>query len=201
MKITTEQQLLDLYGQPSERAQKKSMTALDKHAKHFIETSPFIVLATYAKDGKMDASPRGGDSGFVKVLDDQTLLIPDAKGNNRLDSLKNILHTQNIAALFLIPGIDETLRLNGSAYISTEPKLLSQFPEERIVPKTCLVVKVEEVFLHCAKAFMRSKLWMEGAKIDRENFPTMGQMLRDQIGDSGRVESQEEMVERYKKDI
>ncbi len=201
MKITTEKQLLELYGQPSERAQKKSMIALDKHAKHFIETSPFIVLASYDKDGKMDASPRGGVPGFVKVNGANQILIPDAKGNNRLDTLKNILKTGSIGALFLIPGIDETLRLNGTAYLSTDSDLLNLFPEERIPPKTCIVITVEEVFLHCAKAFMRSQLWSEKAKLNRSEFPTMGQMLRDQIGGNGTLESQEEMVKRYKQDF
>ncbi len=201
MKITTEQELVDLYGQPSERAQKKSIAQLDKHAKHFIETSPFMLLATFDVAGKMDASPRGGKPGFVKVQGENKILIPDAKGNNRLDSLKNIVHTGQIGALFLIPGIDETLRLNGSAYISTDEVLLASFPEERITPKTCIVIEIEEVFLHCAKAFMRSKLWSEEAKLKRSEFPTMGEILRDQLGGTGKLETQEEMVERYNRDI
>lgn len=201
MKIENENQLRELYSLPSGRAKDKVFQTLDKHAVNFINKSPFIILSTCSKNGKMDASPRGGNPGFVKVLNKQEIIIPDAKGNNRVDSLLNIVETGRIGILFLIPGVDETLRLNGTASITTDVKYLEMFPSEKKPPKTCLVIKVEEMFLHCAKAFMRSKLWHEDTKIKRTDFPTMGQMLKDQLGINEIPETQEAMVERYHKNL
>ena len=201
MKIETENQLRELYDLPSGRAKDKVFSALDKHAINFISKSPFIVLSTSNKNGKMDASPRGGNPGFVKVLNSQEIVIPDAKGNDRVDSLINIVETGRIGMLFLIPGVDETLRLNGVAFITSDTKYIEIFSSEKIPVKTCLVIKVEEVFLHCAKAFMRSKLWHENSKIERSELPTMGQMLSDQLGFNETPETQEAMVKRYQKDL
>lgn len=149
----------------------------------------------------MDASRRGSVSGFVKVIDSKTLFIPDVKGNNRVDSISNIIETGQIGILFLIPGVDETLRINGSAYLSTDKGYLKLFTEEQNPPIACVVVSVEESFLHCAKAFMRSKLWDVSSQIDRDSFPTMGQMLKDQLGSMESPESREAMIERYKPDL
>jgi PPOX class probable FMN-dependent enzyme len=201
MKIETENQLRELYDLPSGRAKDKVFSTLDKHAINFISKSPFIVLSTSNKNGKMDASPRGGNPGFVKVLNSQEIVIPDAKGNNRVDSLINIVETGRIGMLFLIPGVDETLRLNGAAFITSDTKYIEMFLSEKIPVKTCLVIKAEEVFLHCAKAFMRSKLWHEDSKIERSELPTMGQMLSDQSGSNETPETQEAMVKRYQKDL
>jgi len=201
MKIETENQLRELYDLPSGRARDKVFSTLDKHAINFISKSPFIVLSTSNKNGKMDASPRGGNPGFVKVLNSQEIVIPDAKGNNRVDSLINIVETGRIGMLFLIPGVDETLRLNGAAFITSDTKYIEMFSSEKISVKTCLVIKVEEVFLHCAKAFMRSRLWHEDSKIERSELPTMGQMLNDQSGSNETPETQEAMVKRYQKDL
>lgn len=201
MKITNTNQLRELYGFPSGRAKDKALTGLEKHSINFIKKSPFLVLSTSNNEHKMDASPRGGSPGFVTVLDDNTLLIPDAKGNNRIDSLTNIIETGQVGILFLIPGVDETLRVNGTAYISTDTNYLGLFSSEQNPPKTCIVITVQEVFLHCAKAFMRSKLWSEEAKIDRKELPTIGEMLNDQLQTNNPVETQEEMVKRYKKDL
>ncbi|WP_298500096.1 pyridoxamine 5'-phosphate oxidase family protein [uncultured Algibacter sp.] len=201
MKIENEDQLRKLYGYPSRRAKEKVLTRLEKHAINFIETSPFLVMSTSNKKGKMDASPRGGVAGFVKVMDKTTLVIPDVKGNNRVDSISNIVETGRIGLLFLIPGIDETLRVNGSAYLSTDTKYLELFTQEQNLPKASIVVSVEEVFLHCAKAFMRSKLWDASAQIDSHSFPTMGQMLKDQLGTKEAPETREAMIKRYKKDL
>ena len=194
-------QLRKLYSFPSGRAKDKMFSTLDKHAIHFISKSPFAILSTCNTDKKMDASPRGGNPGFVKVYSNNVLVIPDAKGNNRLDSLVNIINSGTIGILFLIPGIDETLRLNGKAVITTDEEYLNLFSDENIAPKTCILVNVEEVFLHCAKALMRSKLWLEDTKINRNEFPTMGEMLKDQLGGNKIAESQEDMVKRYKKDL
>lgn len=201
MKIENTTQLRALYDYPRGRAKVKVFQSLGKHAINFIEKSSFLVISTASKSGKMDASPRGGQIGFVKVLDDTTIVIPDAKGNNRVDSFINIIETAQIGTLFLIPGIDETLRVNGSAYISTDSKYLEMFASESNPPKACIVITVKEMFLHCAKALMRSKLWHEDSKIERSKLPTMGQMLKDQIGGNEALETQEEMVQRYQKDL
>lgn len=194
-------ELRSLYNAPTERAKNKTLTSLDKHALHFIAKSPFLILSTVNIDNKLDASPRGGNPGFVHVLNAQTIVIPDAKGNNRLDSLENICQTAQIGMLFLIPGINETLRLNGKAFISNEPEYLNLFNTEAHKITSCIVVQLEEVFLHCAKAFMRSGLWLETNKLARDQFPTMGQMLKDQLNSDEAAESQADMEARYLKDL
>jgi len=127
MKINNQEQLRELYGYPKGRAKDKVLPKLEKHAINFIGTSPFLVMSTSSADGKQDASPRGGRAGFVKVLNDNTLIFPDAKGNNRVDSISNIIETGNVGLLFLIPGVNETLRINGSAYLSTDKLHLKLF--------------------------------------------------------------------------
>lgn len=201
MKISSEKELRELYGWPKGRAKSKVLSQLEKHAERFIQLSPFFLMSTYDKKGQADASPRGGKPGFVKILDQHTLLIPDSKGNNRVDSLINIVETGNIGCLFLIPGIDETLRINGSAIISTDAEYLNLFSEERQPPKTCIKLAINEVFLHCAKALMRSELWKDTYRVERPGFPTMGTMLNEQLGTNNPVESQEEMVKRYSEDL
>ncbi len=201
MDIQTIDQLRELYGYPSGRAKIKCLLALEKHSKNFIGHSPFLVISTTNKDYKLDASPRGGNPGFVKVIDDTTIIIPDAKGNNRVDSLSNISETGQIGLLFMIPGVDETLRINGKASIATDTQYLKLFDSEKNPPKACIVVVIEELFLHCAKAFMRSKLWDASAQIDRKELPTLGKMLNDQLNIDEPTESQEEMVKRYQKDL
>ncbi|MEP5340231.1 MAG: pyridoxamine 5'-phosphate oxidase family protein [Algibacter sp.] len=201
MKIKTEEQLRELYGFPSGRAKDKVFETLDKHAVNFIEKSPFLVLSTSDDSGKMDASPRGGEMGFVKVIDNSTLIIPDSKGNNIMDSIGNIIDSGRVGLLFLIPGIGETLRINGRAYISTNKDYMDLFLTEKNPPKSCIVVTVEESFLHCAKALMRSKLWDESSKMDKKEFPSMGQMLKDQLGSKEDPESREDMVKRYTPDL
>ncbi|NND93656.1 MAG: pyridoxamine 5'-phosphate oxidase family protein [Flavobacteriales bacterium] len=201
MKITDSKTLVELYGLPSERAVGKSLTHLERHSINYIETSPFCTIATVDSDGNMDTSPRGGKPGFIKIIDEKTIVIPDAKGNKRLDSLRNIISSGRIGMLFLIPGMDETLRLNGSAHISIEPTHLARFTSEVHPPQTCIVVEVEEVFLHCAKALMRSRLWDVETQIERSSFPSMGKMMKDQTGLKGRIETHEEMLERYNKEL
>jgi len=201
MEITTEEQLRNLYGWPKGRAKIKVLEQLEKHAINFIAHSPFFVMSTYDASGRSDASPRGGKPGFVKVLDDHTLLIPDAKGNNRVDSLVNIIETGKIGCLFLIPGIDETLRINGTAIITSDKKYIDLFPQEQNIPKSCIKISINESFLHCAKALMRSKLWKETYKLERKDFPTMGRMLNEQLGTNKPEESQAEMEKRYRPDL
>ena len=153
--IGTSEQLRTLYKAPSERAQRKQLAVLDGHCRRFIALSPFVVLASSGPDGA-DATPRGGPPGFVHVPDARTLLLPDWPGNNRLDALENIVQNPAVGLLFLIPGVDETLRVNGSAQIRTDAALREPFGTDGRLPTTVLVVSVQEAFLHCAKALMRS---------------------------------------------
>lgn len=198
--LDTVDDLRRLYDEPSARAVGKQLTALDAHCGRFIELSPFVVLCTTDTE-HCDASPRGGNAGFVRVVDQRTLWIPDSPGNNRLDSFVNIVTSGRIGLLFLIPGVDETLRVNGSARLTVDPDVLRVFTTEARACKVVIEVCVEEAFLHCAKALMRSRLWAEDSRVDRTVLPSMGQMLADQIGTSARVESQEEMVARYRRDL
>jgi PPOX class probable FMN-dependent enzyme len=202
---TTLEALRDLYGPARERSLKKEIPALDAHAVQFIGLSPFVVLASSDAHGHMDASPRGGEPGFVKVLDAQTLLLPDAPGNNRLDTLENIMASGRLGTLFMVPGFDETLRVNGSAVLSTEPADLALCADERRTPALVIRLTVESVYLHCAKAFMRSKLWDASRHTDRAQLPSMAEMMRDQIrsfkGEDIEAESQAQMLERYQQSL
>ena len=197
MNIDSLEQLRALYPAAKERSVKKQLSALDIHCRRFIELSPFVVLASGGPASAMDASPRGGAPGFVKLRDDKTLLIPDAPGNNRLDTLENIIGTEKLGLFFMVPGIDETLRVNGAARLSTDAKLLGLFSGEKRQPKLVIAVTVAEAYLHCAKALMRSKLWDSSSLVERSVLPTMGQMLNSQIGIDAPAESQEEMRARY----
>lgn len=197
-KIVNLAQLREIYPAAKGRAKQKQLDALEKHSMRFIELSPFVVMSTNNKSGKLDASPRGGQPGFVKTWNENTILLPDAAGNNRLDSLENILATSQVGLLFMIPGVDETLRVNGQATISTDPQLIAMFADEPKTPISILVIKVEEAFLHCAKAFMRANLWSTDAQIKRSEMPTMGQMLKEQLQSEQPAESQEDMIKRYR---
>jgi PPOX class probable FMN-dependent enzyme len=198
--IESIEELRSLYAQPAEKAVRKQLGRLDRHCRRFIELSPFAVIAT-GDGAAFDASPRGGDPGFVRVVDDVTLWIPDSPGNNRLDSLMNIVRSGSIGALFLIPGIDETLRVNGSARLSTDPGKLSTFTTEKRTPKIVIELQVEAVYLHCAKALMRSRLWSDEARVERSMLPTIAEMLAEQLELEGPVETQEQMLARYERDL
>lgn len=201
MLIDSIEQLRTLYASPKERAVKKQLPALDKHCRQFIALSPFVVLGSQGADDALDASPRGGAPGFVKVTEAGQLLIPDSPGNNRLDTLENIIHTGRIGMLFIIPGVDETLRVNGHAKLTTTTELLKLCTSELKPPKLVIQVDVTQAYLHCAKAFMRSKLWDTSTQIDRVRLPTMGEMISEQTGMSGPPETQADMLERYKNDL
>ena len=175
----TLEDLRGCYPRPLERSLRKSLTKLDAHMRHFISLSPFLCLGT-SGDGGGDVTPRGDSPGFVHVLDDQTLLIPDWPGNNRLDSLTNVVANPNVGLLFLIPGVNETLRVNGVAEISMEPVLLERWTVNGKHPRSAMRVTVREAYLHCAKALMRSKLWEDDYRIERKELPTYAQMLKDQ---------------------
>lgn len=188
-----------LYGAPHGRALAKQLDRLDRHCRSFIALSPFLILATQGSDGLGDATPRGDHPGFVGVPDDHTLIIPDRPGNRRLNSLMNIVERPGVGVLFLIPGVDETLRVNGTAVIDDDPALREACRAGDSVPATVLVVSIKEAYLQCAKALMRSKLWSEEAKIERSCLPTMGEMLKDHTRSKEAPETQEAMVERYRR--
>lgn len=198
--ITTEEALRALHHPPKERTVRKQLDHLDRHCRRFVELSPFVVLATAGAEGRLDASPRGGEPGFVEVADDRTLHLPDRPGNNRLDSLTNLTERAEVGLLFMIPGVDETLRVNGTAELRTDPELTARFQAASRPPAVVLRISVREAYLHCAKALMRSHLWDPAAQIDRSELPTLGQMIRDQTG-SGVAESQAEMVARYRTEL
>ena len=199
--IRSVEALRALYREPSERSLRKQLDRLDEHCRQFVALSPFLVIASTDAGGRMDASPRGGDPGFVKVLDERTVLIPDSPGNNRLDSMQNLVDRPGVGLLFMIPGVDETLRINGNAALRTDAALIDLCANERRRAPLVIAVEVQEAYLHCAKALMRSKLWDAGAKQDRGVLPSMGQMLKDQIGSPGEPESDAAMRERYQKDL
>jgi uncharacterized protein len=196
--ITDLHSLRALYPAPGERALRKQLAALDRHCAAFIALSPFVVLSTADAQGRQDASPRGGAPGFVRVLGAQRLHIPDAPGNHRLDSLSNIVANGRIGLLFLVPGVDETLRVNGTARLCDEDDKLAPFAADKRVR---LVIDVEEAYLHCAKSLMRSKLWSDAARVERSALPTIGQMIKDQTGLDAPAETQAQMVARYAADL
>ena len=178
--IDTVEELRSSYGEPSELAVRKSIDRLDRHCRRFIELSPFVVLASAGADGRVDCSPRGDPAGFVAVLDDRTVLVPDRLGNNRVDSLSNIIENPHVAMLIMIPGVDETLRLNGRARLTTDPALLEPLAVKGRTPRSALVVAVEEAYLQCTKALVRSRLWADESRVDRKAaLPSFGQMLAD----------------------
>jgi len=199
--ISSIEALRALYREPLEKSVRKQLTRLDVHCRSFISLAPFLVMASADADGRADASPRGGDPGFVKVLDERTVLIPDAPGNNRLDSLQNLIGRPGVGLLFMIPGVDETLRINGRATLRTDAALVDLCANERRRPPLVIAVEVQEAYLHCAKALMRSKLWDPNAKQERSVLPSMGQMLKDQAGLAGEAESNEAMRARYQADL
>lgn len=180
---------------------RKEIPALDRHCRDFIALSPFVILATADAGHNVDASPRGGDPGFVKVSAEGDLLLPDAPGNNRLDSFENIVATGQVGLLFLIPGFDETLRVNGRATLSLDPQDIAACTTERRAPKLVVRVAVSAAYLHCAKAFMRSKLWQASSQVDRETLPSVGQMISEQTGLMVAPETREEMARRYAPDL
>jgi PPOX class probable FMN-dependent enzyme len=197
--ITDLHSLRALYPTPAERALRKQLAALGRHCIAFIALSPFVVLSTADAQGRQDASPRGGAPGFVKT-DGARLQIPDAPGNHRLDSLSNIVQTGRIGLLFLVPGVDETLRVNGTARLGNEPDKLAPFAADKRV-RLVIEVAVEEAYLHCAKSLMRSKLWSDAARVERSVLPTIGQMINDQMGVDVPPEDPAQMLARYAADL
>ena len=179
--ITTEAELRALYRMPSEVVVQKVLASLDVHARTFISAAPFVLAGTASPDGTSDVSPKGGPPGFVVVLDDEHLAIPDLSGNNLLDSIANIVNGSGVGLLFLIPGMDETLRVNGVACVTTDPSVLDSCAVKDRRPRAAIGVTVTQQYMHCAKAFRRSELWNATSWPDRSVLPSLGCILRDQM--------------------
>jgi hypothetical protein len=180
--ITTVEELRAHYGTISPLAERKVLPAIDRYCAAFIQLSPLLVISTGDGRGRFDASPRGDAPGFVKVIDSTTLLIPDRRGNNRVDSYSNLLACPGIGMLFFVPGLDETLRVNGTAAVTLDGALLAGSEVNGKAPRAGILVTVEEVFFQCGKALKRSKLWSAEHRVERKAFPSLGKIIAEQTG-------------------
>ena len=185
--VTAEDELRALLGAPSPRAIKKDVARLDAHGRAFVAASPFVLLATADADGRCDVSPKGDAPGFVRVLDDRHLVVPDRPGNKRLDGMRNVLANPHVGMIFLVPGREETLRVNGRACIVRDPALLASLAAKRKTPLVALGVEVEECYFHCPKAFRRSELWEPARWPAPDALPSMACVLYDQVGADGKT--------------
>ncbi len=198
MTDVTSGDLKTIYPDPTPRVIAKVRPEIDRHARRFIEASPFCVLATSGSDGSVDASPRGGHPGFVHVQGSNLLLMPDRPGNNRIDSFKNIVAGSGLVQLiFFVPGLDETLRVSGRATVTTDPALLAEMEEFGKLPRAVLRIDAHEAYFHCGKALVRSRLWSKEAQVARADFPSISEVIHDQTK-LGAAESQTEVEARYK---
>ena len=178
--FTSTEQLHAYIGTPMELAVKKCIPHLDRHCRAFIARSPFVCIGTAAANGRADVSPRGDQPGFVQVLDDNTLFIPDRPGNNRIDTMANIVENPNVGILFMVPGFEDLLRINGRATVVRDEDLLAQATVMGKTPKIGIRVRVDEAYLHCAKAIKRSKLWNDESRQDRSALPSLGKIILEQ---------------------
>jgi PPOX class probable FMN-dependent enzyme len=195
--LDSESALRDCYDTPSDLVQKKILRRLDQHARAFIALSPFAVLATHGPDGS-DASPRGDAPGFVQVVDDVTLLLPDRRGNNLIDSLRNVVAAPEVGLLFLVPGVNETLRVNGTAKVITDTQILAPMMAQGKLPTSALEISVREVYFHCGKAMIRSDLWNADKHVPRTSFPTLGRVIADQVAGVDAEAADANLAESYK---
>jgi PPOX class probable FMN-dependent enzyme len=178
--VLSRKELRDAFGATHEVALRKESRSLDFHSCRFIKKSPFVFIGSQDKSGYGDVSPKGDQPGFVRVLDNRTIAIPDRPGNNRLDTWHNVVENPSVGLIFLIPGMNETLRINGEARLTLDPELCSQMHVNNRPATAILIVKVHEVYMHCAKAFIRSRLWQADTWPDRKEMPTLGAILKDQ---------------------
>jgi PPOX class probable FMN-dependent enzyme len=183
--VKSEQELRDIIGLPTTRAMDKERSRLDMHCRAFIARSPFLLMATSGADGRCDVSPKGDVPGFVQVLDERRLVIPDRPGNKRIDGMRNLLENPHIGLILLVPGREETLRINGSAWITRDADLLQRCTVKGNVPALAVGVKVEECFLRCAKAFRRSQLWLRERWPEAGALPSLACVLFDQLKPEG----------------
>ena len=200
--ITTREQLRSLYRAPGDGAVRKELRQLDPHARRFLERSPFVLIGTQDREGHADVSPKGDRAGFCVALDDRTVAIPDRPGNNRLDSLENVIVNPAVGLLFLIPGMNETLRINGEGRLTADRALCERLAVEGKPALTTLIVEIGAIYMHCAKAFMRSALWAPESWPDRAEMPTLGQILRDQLAlPQSREEVDASLADGYRKSM
>jgi uncharacterized protein len=192
--LTDQESVRAHYGEPSHMSKAKELDHLDQHCRAFIALSPFIVIATSGADGRADASPRGDVLGFVAILDERRLLIPDRTGNKRVDTIMNITANPHVGILFMVPGINESLRVNGRASITVDAALLAPLTVQGKAPNSGILVITEEVFFHCAKPLIRSQIWNPERRVARESFPSLGRILADQIA-GGKTEEYERGIE------
>ena len=196
--ITTMEQLQSLYGEKNPNSITKEIDHINNGYRKLIEAAPFVAVATCGPEG-LDCSPKGDPAGFVRILDDKTIAIPDRPGNNRIDGFRNIVRDPRVALLFLIPGVGETLRINGRAEISIDPELMQSFTINGKLPRCVLVVHIESIYFHCSKAIVRSKLWDEKTKIDRASLPSTGTIIAElSQGRSGGADYDKAAPERIK---
>lgn len=193
--------ILASYPPPGAVATKKELSHLDEHCASFVAMSPFVVVSTASASGAPDVSPRGGPPGFVRQVDDHTLLLPDRLGNNRLDSLRKIAENPRVALLFMVPGINDTLRVFGTAHLATTDQLATDLTERGRQPQSVLVITVELAFVHCAKALMRGKLWEPESYTPRTAWPTAGEVSRAHTNTDGPAEDDDTMLSRYRAEL
>lgn len=193
--VTTEEELREIAGVPSGRAVQKQRCALDAHCRAFITHSPFLLMATAGSDGRCDVSPKGDVPGFVLVLDERRLVVPDRPGNKRLDGMRNLIGNPHVGLIFLVPGREETLRVNGRAWITRDSALLRQCTVRGKTPRLAIGIEVEECFLHCAKAFRRSALWAHEQWPAPDALQSLACVLFDQIQPEGMT------LQEYERDI
>lgn len=200
--VTTRDELRAIYKQPGDGAVRKELKALDGHSVSFIARSPFVLIGSQDKAGNGDVTPKGDRPGFAAVLDPNTIAIPDRPGNNRLDTLENILANPAVGLLFLIPGMNETLRINGEARITVDAALRERFAVDGRPALSVMVITVRAAYMHCAKAFMRSELWKPATWPARDSMPTLGKILADQLAlADGADKTDEWLAEAYKKSM
>jgi uncharacterized protein len=191
-------QLRAHYGEINPLARRKVLPRLDRYCREFIRLSPFLVLATCDAEGGVDASPRGDAPGFVQVLDDVTVLVPDRPGNNRVDSYGNVLASPGVGLLFMVPGLNETLRVNGTARVVTDAALLAPSAVQGKAPRAGLLVAVREAFFHCGKALIRAQLWDPARQVPRSEFPSIGRIVAEQTGACAAEEADRVVQENYR---
>nr|WP_312971696.1 pyridoxamine 5'-phosphate oxidase family protein [Pseudomonas sp.] len=192
--IDTLEQLQALYGVPHERSLRKEITYLSEPYQALVAASPFVVLGTHGPDG-LDCSPRGDAPGFARILDEHTLLLPDRPGNNRIDSLRNIIHDPHVALLFLIPGVGESFRVNGRATITLEPELLALCEAQGKLPRSVLRISVDTCYFQCSKAAVRSGLWAADRQVERASLPSAGELLKAVMDPQFDVQAYEQQLQ------
>jgi PPOX class probable FMN-dependent enzyme len=198
--IESREELRTLYKSPGDGAVRKELPRLDGHCRSFIAKSPFVLIGSSDGNGNADVTPKGDRPGFVAILDDNSIAIPDRPGNNRLDTLENIVVNPAVGLLFLIPGMNETLRINGHARITADAALRKRLAVDGKLSASVIVVSVKAAYMHCAKAFMRSELWKPESWLDRASLPTLGEILRDQLALAQSAEATDQWLdESYQK--